>query len=102
MRKKRITSGLILAGTSLASIAGQAATNVSAEGSIFGSIKNFFTKSRNKREGTKVEDSLKLQKEKIINLLEKGKLAKEGGGDVPIHWHDAFKIRFARIVVCTV
>lgn len=53
MRKKRTTSGLILAGTSFASIAGQAATNVSAEGSIFGSIKNFFTGSKSKEQATK-------------------------------------------------
>ena len=39
---------------SLASVAGQAATNVSAEGGIFGSIKNFFAGDR----------SLKAQKDK--------------------------------------
>ena len=64
-RQKRAVSGLILAGTSLISIVGQTATNVSAGGSIFGSIKNFFTKTKN-------EVPLKLQKEKIIEVSEIG------------------------------
>lgn len=108
MRKKRITSGLILAGTSLASIAGQAATNVSAEGSIFGSIKNFFTKSKNKREGTKVEASLKSQKKKIIDLERDGKLAKNASiasifmsDDIPNHRRDESKICIAAILAGT-
>lgn len=107
MRKKRITSGLILAGTSLASIAGQAATNVSAEGSIFGSVKNFFTKSKNKREGTKVEAPLKLQKEKIIDSERDGKLAKNSSimspkPNIPVHNRDISKVFFVGIAASAV
>gem|GEM_PF-4558504 len=96
MRKKRTTSGLILAGTSLASIAGQAATNVSAEGNIFGSIKNFFT-------GSKAEKSLKSQKEKIIKSERDGKLLKNasifmGYDDFYVNKRDQAKLGFAGAV----
>ena len=64
-KKQKIFHSLIFAGTSLISIVGQTAANVSANDSIFGSIKNFFTK-------TKDEVPLKLQKEKIIEVSEIG------------------------------
>ena len=64
-KKQKIFHSLIFAGTSLISIVGQTAANVSANDSIFGSIKNFFTK-------TKDEVPLKLQKEKIIEVSKIG------------------------------
>ena len=80
-KNKIVTSGLVLAGTSLASIVGQASTGVSAEDRFFGKVKNFLLYGdTNIPSSTKNEEVLQKKRFRILKFknysLETNKLLK--------------------------